>query len=131
MGGRRKRRLTAGVPTTHKCRRPHGHRYRMWITVAGGLDADGMVIEYGILDKIVKPIWALCDHHDLNTLDQRCSARPAKDVAANPTVERFVHWWVFRIQSLIRSSRQGELRLERLRIEEDSESCCEWAAAAE
>lgn len=42
-------RLTAGVPEGHQCRRPHGHRYRLTVSVSGEVGDDGMVIEYGAL----------------------------------------------------------------------------------
>lgn len=54
-----------------KCRRLHGHRYRMEVVVAGAVDmvpgrsTTGMVIDFGRLDGLVKPIVAEMDHFTL------------------------------------------------------------------
>lgn len=118
--------LTAGVPLGHKCRRRHGHRYVMTVEVSGTLDATGMLIEYAELDAVVKPLVVKVDHHDLNTLNERCSTSEAAAVAENPTVERLVSWFAHRL-ALVSSARQEQsMRFERVAIEEDSRSQAEW-----
>lgn len=58
-----------------KCRNLHGHTYRVTVFANGPIEhtyADspsyGMVIDYGDIDKIVKPIIAKLDHAYLNDL---------------------------------------------------------------
>jgi len=119
-------RLTAGVPETHKCRRPHGHRYVIWIAVEGVVGDDGMLIEYGDMDSCVAQTIRVIDHHDLNTLNERCSTSEAARVAENPTVERLVEWIAARVR-LLASSRPGYVKgLAFVRVEEDSRSWVEW-----
>lgn len=123
-------RLTAGVPVGHKCRRLHGHRYVIEIAVSGRLDAAGMIFEYAELDSTIKPILRLLDHNDANTLNERCSTAEAAAYAINPTVELLAEWLAARLR-LVKSIRQEQgLRLERIRIEEDSRSYVEWTPAA-
>lgn len=44
------------------CRNIHGHSYRMNVEITGGLDKNGMVIDFFDLNKIVKPIIEKYDH---------------------------------------------------------------------
>lgn len=120
-------RLTAGVSENHPCRRLHGHRYVLDISVSCEfLPEDGMILEYGHFDAVVKPVLKLVDHHDLNTLNERCSTEQATDVAKNPTVELLLRWLATRLR-LLSSARAGfGLRLHRLVLEEDADSRVEW-----
>lgn len=123
--------LTDGVREGHKCRRVHGHRYILTIRISGNVAPDGMLAEYDVIDATVKPIVRLVDHHDLNTLNERCSTAMAAKVANNPTVELLIQWFAERL-ALVASVRSpgadlpSELRLESLTLEEDSQSSVEW-----
>jgi 6-pyruvoyltetrahydropterin/6-carboxytetrahydropterin synthase len=44
------------------CKNIHGHSYRMNVEISGGLDKNGMVIDFFDLNKIVKPIIEKYDH---------------------------------------------------------------------
>lgn len=119
--------LTAGVPEGHKCRRPHGHRYVLEVEIEGPLDDDGILIEYGDIDRVVVPILKHVDHHSLNTLRERCSTREAELVSTNPTAERLVEWLSVRLDLLSSTGAAGKkARLSSLRLEEDSRSAVAW-----
>lgn len=45
-----------------KCGRMHGHNYRVVVNVAGPVGPDGMVLDFGELDKVVKPLFEAFDH---------------------------------------------------------------------
>ena len=65
---------------TGKCRNLHGHSYRLDVTVAGGLDANGVVIDFDILHSVVtREVIDQWDHRDLN------------EVLDNPTAELLAH----------------------------------------
>lgn len=53
-----------------KCRHLHGHSYRVVVEVEGPLNTDGpcegMVVDYGSIDVVVKPVIELHDHTLLN-----------------------------------------------------------------
>ena len=70
------------VPEGHKCRRLHGHNYRVDVSVTGGLDARGFVLDYAELDALVQPIIDEIDHRCLNDI-------PGLD---NPTSEILALW---------------------------------------
>ncbi|HAX47916.1 MAG TPA: 6-carboxytetrahydropterin synthase [Ignavibacteria bacterium] len=44
------------------CKNIHGHSYRMNVEITGGLDKNGMIIDFFDLNKIVKPIIEKYDH---------------------------------------------------------------------
>lgn len=50
-----------------KCYNEHGHTYRLEVEVSGDIDpVTGMILNYFLLDKIVKPIVEQLDHKHLN-----------------------------------------------------------------
>jgi 6-pyruvoyltetrahydropterin/6-carboxytetrahydropterin synthase len=57
------------VPEGHKCRRLHGHSYRVDVHVAGEPDADtGWVVDFGDIKKAVAPVLDELDHRCLNDI---------------------------------------------------------------
>jgi 6-pyruvoyltetrahydropterin/6-carboxytetrahydropterin synthase len=55
------------APAGHKCRRLHGHSYRVDVHVSGLVDPDsGWVMDFGDVAKAVEPILRELDHHNLN-----------------------------------------------------------------
>jgi 6-pyruvoyltetrahydropterin/6-carboxytetrahydropterin synthase len=72
------------VPVEHKCRRLHGHSYKVQIDVKGPLEADkGWVCDFADISAAFKPLWQQLDHHYLN-----------EDIAGldNPTAENIARW---------------------------------------
>ena len=58
-----------GVAEGHKCRRIHGHGYRLDVHVEGPVDGKtGMVMDFHDIQKLVKPIIDELDHHLLNDI---------------------------------------------------------------
>jgi len=57
------------VPPGHKCRRLHGHSYRVDVHVRGKPDErTGWVIDFGEIKRIVEPVLNELDHRCLNEL---------------------------------------------------------------
>lgn len=70
-------------PEGHKCRRLHGHSFKVDIVVEGDLDpAQGYLVDYGDIKRATEPVERALDHHCLN------------DVAGleNPTSEMVAKW---------------------------------------
>ena len=71
------------VPADHKCRRVHGHSFRVVVRVKGPVDArTGWVMDYADIARACEPVREALDHRHLN------------DVAglANPTSELVAAW---------------------------------------
>ncbi|MCS6985819.1 MAG: 6-carboxytetrahydropterin synthase QueD [Leptospiraceae bacterium] len=57
------------APEGHKCRRLHGHTYRVTVGIQGELDAEkGWLRDFGEIKEIVKPILDELDHRLLNAI---------------------------------------------------------------
>jgi 6-pyruvoyltetrahydropterin/6-carboxytetrahydropterin synthase len=74
------------VPETHRCRRLHGHSYRVELTLAGEVDPHtGFVIDFFDVEAVFAPVLAQLDHHLLNDIEG----------LQNPTAEN-IALWIFR-----------------------------------
>jgi len=70
-------------PDGHKCRRLHGHSFRVEVIVEGELDpAKGFLVDYGDIRRAVEPIEKALDHRCLNDLEG----------LENPTSELIAAW---------------------------------------
>jgi|TARA_E500000081_G_C6091412_1_gene332867 6-pyruvoyltetrahydropterin/6-carboxytetrahydropterin synthase len=84
------------VPEGHKCRRLHGHTYRMAIWCSGEVNpTTGFVIDYYEIEKAFEPIYEDLDHRYLNEV-------PGLE---NPTVENLAVYIFERMSSSVPVSR--------------------------
>ena len=77
------------VPAGHKCANPHGHSYRVTVTVAGPVDERaGWVMDFGRITAAVGPLIDRLDHADLNAVEG----------LDNPTSELLARWFWDRVK---------------------------------
>jgi 6-pyruvoyltetrahydropterin/6-carboxytetrahydropterin synthase len=58
------------LPEGHKCRRLHGHSYRLRVYVRGEIDAKtGWVMDFADIKKVVGPVVERLDHAYLNEIE--------------------------------------------------------------
>jgi len=75
--------LLPGLPKSHKCRRLHGHSFKVEIAVTGDVDPKlGWVMDYAEIRNAFKPLWEKLDHFYLNEI-------PGLE---NPTSENVAIW---------------------------------------
>jgi len=75
--------LLPHLPKSHKCRRLHGHSFKVEVAVAGESDPKlGWLMDYADISAAVKPIWEKLDHNYLNEI-------PGLE---NPTSENIAQW---------------------------------------
>ncbi len=71
------------VPENHKCRRLHGHSYKISVVCAGECDEKmGWLIDYNDIKAAFQPIWEQLDHRYLNDIEG----------LENPTSEVLAKW---------------------------------------
>jgi len=71
------------LPKTHKCRRLHGHSFKVEIVVAGECDPTlGWLMDYADISDAFKPLWEKLDHRFLNEVPG----------LKNPTSEAVAIW---------------------------------------
>jgi 6-pyruvoyltetrahydropterin/6-carboxytetrahydropterin synthase len=72
-----------GVPEGHKCRRLHGHSFRVEVHVSGEVDPEaGWVMDFADLKAAFAPLHDQLDHRYLNEVPG----------LANPTSEVLARW---------------------------------------
>lgn len=70
-------------PEGHKCRRMHGHSFKVDVIVAGELDvAKGFLVDYGDIKAVTAPLEQQLDHYCLNEIAG----------LENPTSEMIAKW---------------------------------------
>ena len=75
--------LLPRLPESHKCRRLHGHSFKVEIVLVGECDAKlGWLMDYAEIKAVFSPIWEKLDHHYLNEIRG----------LENPTSENVAAW---------------------------------------
>jgi 6-pyruvoyltetrahydropterin/6-carboxytetrahydropterin synthase len=75
--------LLPEVPEGHKCRRLHGHSFKIEVEVEGEVDArKGWLIDYADIQAAFAPLLEQLDHHYLNEIEG----------LENPTSEVLARW---------------------------------------
>jgi 6-pyruvoyltetrahydropterin/6-carboxytetrahydropterin synthase len=75
--------LLPTFPAGHKCRRLHGHSFRVEVRVAGDVNEQaGYLVDYGEIKAACEPIRTTLDHYYLNEI-------PGLE---NPTAENLARW---------------------------------------
>ena len=75
--------LLPNLPEGHKCRRLHGHSFRIEVHVSGPVDEQaGWVLDFADVSAAFKPLFAQLDHHYLNEIEG----------LENPTSENLARW---------------------------------------
>ncbi len=71
------------VPETHRCRRMHGHSYKVELTLVGEVDpVTGFVADFFDVEAAFAPLLARLDHYCLNEVEG----------LENPTAENISVW---------------------------------------
>lgn len=71
------------VPEGHRCRRMHGHSYRVQVGIEGPVDPlTGFVVDFFDVEAAFAPLMERLDHHCLNEVDG----------LENPTAETISIW---------------------------------------
>lgn len=126
------------MPEGHKCKRVHGHTYRVEVRLRGQLDVKtGMVIDYGDIADAWYPVHAALDHQDLNALPDVLLA-PALSwvrrspisyalfdaMRANPTTENVAAFIATHFAEWVAEKRSVRFDLHSVRVYESSTT---WA----
>ncbi len=77
------------VPEGHKCRRMHGHSFKVEVSVEGEVDPDlGWLYDHAAISHAMDPLLAMLDHSYLNEIEG----------LENPTIENMAAWLWRRLQ---------------------------------
>jgi 6-pyruvoyltetrahydropterin/6-carboxytetrahydropterin synthase len=63
-----------------KCENPHGHNYRVLVTLAGAeLDETGLLLDFKLLKTLLHPVVAYLDHQMINDLPPFTELNPSAE----------------------------------------------------
>lgn len=75
--------LLPNVALDHKCRRLHGHSFRVGIHVKGSVGSEsGWILDFADIQAAFEPLFKELDHHYLNEIEG----------LSNPTSENLAIW---------------------------------------
>lgn len=76
-------------PEGHKCRRMHGHSFRVDVIVEGEVPEEkGYLVDYADIKRAIEPVRARLDHYVLNEVEG----------LENPTSEMIARWVFDRLE---------------------------------
>jgi len=94
-----------------KCSQLHGHTYKLEVSIAGELNKDGVVMDFGeIKDIVQEKVISKLDHSYLN------------DVIQNPTAENLITWIAEQIEKPIQ---EKAAKLYKIKLYETTNSSSE------
>jgi 6-pyruvoyltetrahydropterin/6-carboxytetrahydropterin synthase len=63
-----------------KCENPHGHNYRVLVTLAGAeLDEAGLLLDFKLLKTLLRPVVEYLDHQMINDLEPFTELNPSAE----------------------------------------------------
>lgn len=63
-----------------KCENPHGHNYRVLVTLAGEeLDDTGLLLDFKLLKNLLRPVVDRLDHQMINDLEPFIELNPSAE----------------------------------------------------
>ncbi len=87
-----------------KCENPHGHNYKVRITLSGEvLDAAGLLLDFRDLKQVMRPVIDRIDHQMLNDLE------PFTEI--NPSAENLAQYFYQQTNEQLRTMTGGRVRV--------------------
>ena len=63
-----------------KCENPHGHNYKVRVTLAGReLDTTGLLLDFKLLKQVLRPVIDRIDHQMLNDIEPFIELNPSAE----------------------------------------------------
>jgi len=92
-----------------KCENPHGHNYKIRVTLAGEkLDSIGLLFDFKDLKALMNQVIDRLDHQFLNDLD------PFRE--ANPSAENMARYFYHELQERLHTATNGRVRLVKVKL---------------
>ena len=88
-----------------KCENPHGHNYKVCITLVGEqLDEAGMLLDFKLLKQVMRPTVEYLDHRMINDLEPFVSE-------LNPSAENLAKYFYDQTTTQLREMTAGRVRV--------------------
>ena len=87
-----------------KCENPHGHNYKVRVTLAGReLDTSGLLLDFKLLKQVLRPVIDRIDHQMLNDLEPF--------IALNPSAENIARFFYDETNQQLAEMTSGRVRV--------------------
>jgi 6-pyruvoyltetrahydropterin/6-carboxytetrahydropterin synthase len=87
-----------------KCENPHGHNYKVLITLCGrDLDAAGLLLDFKQLKQVMRPVVERLDHQMINEI--------APFTEVNPSAENLAQYFYSETSAQLREMTGGRVRV--------------------
>ena len=104
-----------------KCENPHGHNYRVLVTLAGEeLDETGLLVDFKLLKQILSPTVDYLDHRMINDLE------PFTTV--NPSAENLAKYFFDQTNAELHTMTTGRVRVKDCTVYETDTSFARYSA---
>ena len=85
-----------------KCENPHGHNYKVFVTLIGrDLDETGLLLDFKMLKQVVRPVVEYLDHRMINDL------KPFDEI--NPSAENLARYFYLETQQQLQAMTGGRV----------------------
>ncbi len=92
-----------------RCENPHGHNYKVRVTLAGtALDDSGMLLDFKLLKQVLRPVIDRIDHQMLNDLDPF--------ITLNPSAENIAKYFYDQTNEQLDGMTKGRVRVKNCTI---------------
>ena len=104
-----------------KCENPHGHNYKVRVTLAGAeLDASGLLLDFKQLKQVLRPVIDRIDHQMLNDLEPFTTL--------NPSAENIARYFYDQTSEQLHDMTQGRVRVKDCTIWETDTTSATYSA---
>jgi len=88
-----------------KCENPHGHNYKVFVTLVGeALDETGLLLDFKLLKQVMRPTVEYLDHFMINDL-------APFDKELNPSAENLARYFYQRTSKQVHEMTAGRVRV--------------------
>jgi 6-pyruvoyltetrahydropterin/6-carboxytetrahydropterin synthase len=92
-----------------KCENPHGHNYKVQVTLAGAeLDSAGLLLDFKLLKNLLRPVIERIDHQMLNDLE------PFTEL--NPSAENLAKYFYDQTSEQLATLTEGRVRVKKTTV---------------
>ncbi len=92
-----------------KCEKPHGHNYKVRVTLAGqDLDKAGLLVDFKDLREVMKQVIARLDHQMMNEIEPF--------IELNPSAENLAKYFYDESNSRLQRATNGRVRMKSVTI---------------
>ena len=88
-----------------KCENPHGHNYKVFVTLIGtDLDQAGLLLDFKLLKQVMRPVVDRLDHQMINDLEPF-------DAELNPSAENLARYFFQQTAHQLHEMTSGRVRV--------------------